>query len=476
VSGPVAPSRDDPVVRALCEVVGGPAGRHAGHHPWWTPVRVALAVTAVVLAVGLLAKVPCADASARGADRAQSTLCHSDLARTYVAGGLAELVRPWTEDEADRARYDAPDLAAIPGYWALAAAHLTHRITGAPPVSERYGSPVDEVAERDDVRREAEVFTAVNAVGLAALGLLGAWLLAGVSRASSTAGPWAGMAWAASPVLLLAWPVGWDLLAAVAVAAVLWAHARGRPVLTGVAAGLGAAVVPHVALLLVAVVVVEVVRSRRDDAGPRPPGGSTAFVTTVLVAAGLVWALVDVPAWAAGPTDWGRAWAGALGEGPDLGSAWLVAEQAVDGSTPTRLLVAVCAGFVLVAVAGVGWWGLRARRTPTLAEVGLLLMVALLVVAPAYPVTHALLLLPLAAVAAPRWRDLLVWQSGEVFHLALTGFYVGGALAPTGGGDSPFYWLAVVVRIAAQVWLVAAVVHEVGVGRHAVERARETVR
>ena len=45
---PVArPTREDPVARSLSEVVGGPVGRHARPHRWWTPVRVLLALFAV---------------------------------------------------------------------------------------------------------------------------------------------------------------------------------------------------------------------------------------------------------------------------------------------------------------------------------------------------------------------------------------------------------------------------------------------
>ena len=49
----VDPTTDDPVVTALSEGLGGPTGPHAGRHPWWTPVRVVLALTAVCLALGM---------------------------------------------------------------------------------------------------------------------------------------------------------------------------------------------------------------------------------------------------------------------------------------------------------------------------------------------------------------------------------------------------------------------------------------
>ena len=44
-----------------------------------------------------------------------------------------------------------------------------------------------------------------------------------------------------SPALLVTGLVNWDLMAVAFVAGALWAWARGRPVLTGVLIGLGAA-------------------------------------------------------------------------------------------------------------------------------------------------------------------------------------------------------------------------------------------
>jgi hypothetical protein len=58
----VRPTADDPVVAALSPGIGGPAGEHAGHHPWWTPVRVVLALTALCFALGMVQKAPCYDA------------------------------------------------------------------------------------------------------------------------------------------------------------------------------------------------------------------------------------------------------------------------------------------------------------------------------------------------------------------------------------------------------------------------------
>ena len=56
--------------------------------------------------------------------------------------------------------------------------------------------------------------------------------------------------------LLLTGLINWDLLAVALVAGALWAWARGRPVLTGVMIGLGAAAKLYPLFLLGAVLVV----------------------------------------------------------------------------------------------------------------------------------------------------------------------------------------------------------------------------
>ena len=69
-------------------------------------------------------------------------------------------------------------------------------------------------------------------------------------------------------------------------------------------------------------------------------------------------------------------------------------------------------------------------------------------------------LLPLAVLARPRWRDLLIWQAGEVLYFAAVWWYLGGYLAPAAGGDAGFYWAAILLRMAAELYLVAMVVRD----------------
>ena len=188
-----------------------------------------LLLAALALALGMVAKAPCLDAAGEGGTGRYATLCWTDVSQAYVDRGHAELAWPFTDDATVRERYAPGWTPPVPAYVAWAAARVTHVLAGSPDLDGRRAQAVPDVAADDAVHREARIFTAVNAVWLAAAGLLAAGLLVGRRRRR----PWDAAAFAVAPVLVLLWPITWDLLAAAAVAAVLWGWARGRPAVAG---------------------------------------------------------------------------------------------------------------------------------------------------------------------------------------------------------------------------------------------------
>ena len=99
-------------------------------------------------------------------------------------------------------------------------------------------------------------------------------------------------------------------------------------------------------------------------------------------------------------------------------------------------------------------------------------MAGFLLVNKVYSPQYVLWLLPLAVLARPRWRDLLIWQAGEMLYFAAVWWYLGGYRAPSGGGDPDRSTaLAILIRMAAELYLVAIVVRDILQPRHDPVRA-----
>ena len=439
--GPVRPAAADPVVAALSESIGGPVGGRAGRPRWWTPVRVLLALTALTFALGMVQKAGCVADNWSDTDTRYRQMCYSDLPYLYTGRGLAELTWPYS-DEAAGARYPAMEYPVGIAYWAWGTAWVTHLLVGAPDLADRAGVSGDQLWARADVQEELVVYVAVNAVGFALLCVVTTWLLARVRPRR----PWDAAAFALSPALLVTGLINWDATAVVLVAGALVAWSRDRPGWTGVLIGLGAATKLYPLFLLGGVLVLCWRDRRWRD-----------LAVTAAAAAG-AWLLANAPAYLVSRERWEVFWTFNADRGPDLGSLWLVLQQvsgtAISPETVNRwswlLFAAWCLGVLVI--------GLRARRTPTLAELGFLIVAGFLLVNKVYSPQYVLWLLPLAVLARPRWRDQLLWQGSELVYFAAVWWYLGGFLAPGAGGDSPFYWLAIAVRAAGQLFLVGLIV------------------
>jgi len=445
LTGQVHPTQDDPVVAALSESVGGPVGQHASDHPWWTPVRVVLALAALCFAAGMLQKGSCFEDAWQDDQARYSHMCESRLPHLYVDRGLAELSWPFTGDEQVRDRYDVMEQPAGAAYAAWGTAVVTRWLSGSPDLSGRYGQPSTLLVEDRSVLDEIRLFMVVNALLLAAAALASAWLISRVNPRR----PWDAAIFAASPVLVLTALLGFELLAVACVAGALWALARRRPVLAGVLIGLGASVKLFPVLLLLAVLLL-CVRRR-----------STGDLVATLFPALVTWALMNLPAYVSGPAQWRVFWSDNLDDGAGTGSLWLVIDQA--GNLDLSPITVTAWSWAIFALWGVGVaaLALTAPRAPRPAQLGFLLVAGFVLVHQAYEPQYALWLLPFAVLARPRWRDQLVWQSGEVLYFAGLWWYLGGFLAPSGGGDAGFYWIAIILRMLAELYLVAVVVRDI---------------
>ncbi len=440
-----APTREDPVARALSEVIGGPSGDHARPHPWWTPVRVLLAVFTVAFALAVVQKQPCVATDWSNQTVRYSKMCYSDIPYLYTGRGFAEHRWPYSDSGG---RYDVMEYPVLTSYLAWAAAEVTaitaRWFSSGPSQAVRAATQPGQLWSLPGMVDEVDTYVAVTAILLFCLGIGAVLFLAGASPGR----PWDAMAFVLSPVLVVSALVNWDLLAVFFTAGALWAWARGKPLLAGIMIGLGVAAKLY-PLFLLGALLIDIWRRRRFD-----------LAVPVLVGAVASWLLVNLPAMITGMSQWKVFWRFNNERGADLGSLWLVLSQQ---GTPVSASTINVVSAVLFALAclGILLLGLAAPARPRVAQTAFLIVAAFLLVNKVYSPQYVLWLLPLAVLARPRWRDLLIWQAGELIYFAAVWIYLGGWLAPSAGETPTAYHLAILVRVAAQLWLVAMVVRDI---------------
>ena len=108
-------------------------------------------------------------------------------------------------------------------------------------------------------------------------------------------------------------------------------------------------------------------------------------------------------------------------------------------------------------------WRLTARHRPRFAQLAFLVVAAFILTNKVYSPQYVLWLIPLAALARPRWRDFLVWQACEVMYFLGIWLY----LAYTTSGDKPQgaaeegYQVAIVLHLVGTLYLCALVVRDI---------------
>jgi uncharacterized membrane protein len=443
VGGAVAPTREDPTAREASALLGGPAGTRLAGHPWWTPIRaiVALACVSWLLAIGQ--KAPCDVDRWNGSDQRYRLMCYSDIPYLYAARGFAERWVPFTDNGG---RYMFLEYPVLTGYFAYGAALATQAVApGDADIATRRLLPPDQVGNLPSVDEERRTYFRVTAVLLAPFALLAAFFMAGAHRRR----PWDALPYVLAPTLVATGLINWDLIPVAFHAGGFWAWARGRPVLSGVMIGLGTAAKLYPLFVLGAFLVVAIRRRQLRDFG--------------LVVAGAVvsWLVCNLPPIVDNLEGWKSFWTFNSGRGPDLGSLWLAFSQHGHAASPHTINVVswlVFGGGCLAILV----LGLRARHVPRVAQLAYLILMVFLLVNKVYSPQYVLWLLPVAVLAVPRWRPLLVWQAGELFYFAACWWMLGGVTASaTGGATDPLYGIAIVVRMLAELYLGGVVVRDV---------------
>jgi uncharacterized membrane protein len=290
------------------------------------------------------------------------------------------------------------------------------------------------------------VFWSVNAVGFYLVLLIALAFLVNSQRRR----PWDALFIAASPSLALAAMINWDVLALGLVAAFLWSWSTRRPVSAGIFIGLGAAAKLY-PLFFLGPLLVLCLRERR-----------MADWAKTATAAAVAWSVVDLPIYLWSPDAFSWFWTFNASRGADYGSLWLVASNYEPESwTASAHTINVTTWIVFgAACVGVALLALLAPRRPRLPQLLYLTVIGFLVVNKVYSPQYVIWLLPLAALARPRWRDLLIWQAAEIFYFFAVWMHIANFFVAAGAKDW-VYALAVVVRILAELYIAALIVRDI---------------
>jgi uncharacterized membrane protein len=455
----VVPSWTEPLAVQASRIVGGPLGRHAviGRHWFWTPLRVVLLFAVTTLALGWLAKAPCAQTyqDSSGAlqvdwhdGRQYKAMCYSDTIPLYSAE-----------------RLDHPGLSGFP----YATSWVEHpgepaaqvRYMEYPVLTGFYQWAIAKLAQGwAALARSGWLPTAATAIvhfNISALGLTAAWLVTVWALVLlSPRRPWDAALAALSPLVVVHAFTNFDVLATALATTGLLAWSRRRPVLAGVLLGLGVATKFYPLFLLGPILLVCL------RAGRLRPG------LVAVAAAALSWTAVNLPIALLFPSGWAEFFRFNTRRGADPDTLYTVVSAFTGwpgfdgmlrpGQVPVTLNLVSAALFVL-ACAAIGWVALKAPQPPRLAQLCFLVAAAFLLVNKVWSPQYSLWLVPLAVLAIPHWKPILAWMIVDaLLWVPRMGYYLG--TDHKGLPIEPFLG-AVLSRDTAVLFLIALILHDI---------------
>ncbi|MDX3076385.1 glycosyltransferase family 87 protein [Streptomyces sp. MI02-7b] len=427
----VPPTGEDPVARAGSEVIGGPLGRFAavGRGGWWNPLRVIVLVAIGMFALGMVQKLPCYDSGwFFGANAQYSHACYSDIPHLYYGRGFADDLVPYFDHIPDKVSGGMGYLEypVLTGVFMEVASWLT--------------------PHGGTIQHREQIYWLVNAGMLMACTAVIAVCVARTNRRR----PWDALLVALAPAFALNATINWDLFAVALAAAGMMLWSRSRPLAAGILIGLATAAKLYPVFLLWPLLVLALRAGKLKAWGAAFGGAAGSWIVVNLPVAFLAW------------DGWSRFYGFSQERGVDYGSFWLIITQQT-GISLDRTVVNFYAAvlFALLAV-GIGLLALWAPRRPRFAQLAFLVVAAFILTNKVYSPQYVLWLVPLAALARPRWRDFLIWQAAEVMYFLGIWFYLAYT---TGGGNKGLpmdgYHLAIAVHLLGTLYLCAVVVRDV---------------
>lgn len=426
--GIVAPSRNDSLLRRMTEVVGGPLGHRTApgivSSGFFSVERV---LTVMVLASGLLAllfKFHCRQAGWSTPDQ-YSTTCWSEFPNVFKDKGLGTYFPYFSPGST----FDYPVLTG-------AVAGITAWLTGA---------------AGHGMHRQLAFFD-LNS-GLVII----LWLVAVLATArSARRRPWDAAILAAGPVLLFTALTSWDMWAVALVSVGMLLFARRRTFSAGAVLGLALCAQPYAILIPIAVLLLSV-----------RTGRLLAFLETAAAAAVTALA-VTVPVLALNPASWLAYFTNGMDNAATPSSIYgaynLVAERLGHESLGISGIDSVQIVLIVLLLLAAAWLVLTAPRRPRLAQLAFLLVAAYSLVDKHAQPQHVVWLIPLLALARPKWRTVLLWQCAQILQFLALQLFLGrelGNVSAQHAIDMPYFVLTVALGSGVTLIVMALIVRDI---------------
>ncbi|MFJ3932507.1 glycosyltransferase family 87 protein [Streptomyces sp. NPDC090029] len=429
-----APTRSDSIAAAASELIGGPLGRRArgGTAGRFTPAAV-VALTAIgMFALGMVQKLPCYNwAWFRGASSQYTHACYSDIPHLYLGRGFSEGLVPYFDRLPGDMEY--LEYPVLTGLFMQVASWISD-------IGFWLG-----ISDGDVMQRE-QLYWLVNAGMLMVCTAVIAVCVARTHRHR----PWDGMLVALAPAFALTATINWDLFAVALTAAAMLMWSRGRVLAFGILIGLATAAKLYPVFLL----------------APLLPlcwrtGRWRPFLTACLSAAG-AWLAVNLPVMVLAPEGWKKFYAFSQERSIDFGSFWLVITQRTGKPIDVQFVNDAAIALVVVAFVGLCLLTLKAPRRPRFAQLVFLLVAVFILTNKVYSPQYVLWLIPLAALARPRWRDFLIWQACEVLYFLGIWMYLAYTTSEKHQGlPAEGYQLAIALHLLGTLYLCAVILRDI---------------
>ena len=414
------------MARSSSAFAGGPLGRFAlvGGAGWWTPVRVLIVLSALSYGLGVILDFPCMSNGWASPDRYEA-LCYSDIPPLYALRGFAEGYLPYFDTPPNGEILEYPVLT---GVFMQVAARAVRAFTDVVPDAN-----------------PSLAFFGVNVILLFPFLLVAVIASARIVRAR----PWDAAMIALAPTMILAATINWDLIPIGLVMAAILLWARRCPTWAGILLGLAVAAKFYPLVLLGPWLLLCLRAGRLKD------------FAKLLLGTVVAWLVVNLPFIIFAFDGWARFYGFSRTRGQDFGSVWYASSLWGVPSIPQDLLNYVATGTFLVLCAGIGVLILFAPERPRLIPMLFLVVAAFAVTNKVYSPQYVLWLVPLAALARPKWRDFLIWQAAEVMYFGAIWWYLAGYGVEGAKGMTPqWYAFFTFLHVVATLWFAALVVRD----------------